>query len=196
MNQKWRGKQLRKNSLKLKKYLRVWVHIRKEQASFVHSTVATYAAPLFWHLFDFTQWESCDQYAVYPNFPHLLSIVTFSLWESNSLNVGTKDIFPGRILKFGRHFERVEKNFNFSTRDPGHLHACALARVAPFFLKIDFFFGTTHGDKPTSQNGISLRSPSLIMAPVINWTAKSFDYSGLTENFLEPSEVLNIRSTN
>ena len=28
------------------------------------------------------------------------------------------------------------------------------------------FFGTTHGDKPTSQNGISLRSPSLIMAPV------------------------------
>ena len=28
------------------------------------------------------------------------------------------------------------------------------------------FFGTTHGDKPTSQNGILLRSPSLIMAPV------------------------------
>ena len=27
------------------------------------------------------------------------------------------------------------------------------------------FLGTTHGDKPTSQNGISLRSPSLIMAP-------------------------------
>ena len=33
-----------------------------------------------------------------------------------------------------------------------------------FFLKIDFF-GTIHGDRPTSQIGISLRSPSLIMAP-------------------------------
>ena len=27
------------------------------------------------------------------------------------------------------------------------------------------FFGTTHGAKPVSENGISLRSPSLIMAP-------------------------------
>ena len=52
--------------------------------------------------------------------------------------MGTEEIFPGRILTFGRHFERVEKNFNFSTRDPGHLHACAHARMAHFFLKIDF----------------------------------------------------------
>ena len=78
--------------------------------------------------------------------------------------MGTEEIFPGRILKFGRHFERVEKNFNFFTRDPGRLHACAHARMAQFFSKIRFF-GTTHGDKPTSQNGISLQSPSLIMAP-------------------------------
>ena len=78
--------------------------------------------------------------------------------------MGTEKIFPDRILKFGRHFERVEKNFNFSTRDPGRLHACVHARMAQFFSK-SRFFGTTHGDKPTSQNGISLRSPSLIMAP-------------------------------
>ena len=78
--------------------------------------------------------------------------------------MGTEEIFLGRVLKFGRHFERVEKNFNFSTRDSGRLHACAHARMAQFFSK-NRFFSTTHGDKPTSQNGISLRSRSLIMAP-------------------------------
>ena len=78
--------------------------------------------------------------------------------------MGTEEIFPGRILKLGRHFEGVEKNFNFSARDPGRLHACAHARMAQFFSK-NRFFDTTHRDKPTSQNGISLRSPSLIMAP-------------------------------
>ena len=78
--------------------------------------------------------------------------------------MGTEEIFPGRILKFRRQYERVEKNLNFSTRDPGRLHACAHARMAQFFSK-NRFFGTTHGDKPTSQNGISLRSLSLIMAP-------------------------------
>ena len=51
--------------------------------------------------------------------------------------MGTEDIFPDRILKFGQ----VEKNFNFSTRDPGHLHACAI------FSK-NRCFGTTHRDKP------------------------------------------------
>ena len=71
--------------------------------------------------------------------------------------MSTEEIFPGRILKFGRHFERVEKN-------SGCLHACAHARMAQFFSK-NRFFDTKHGDKPTSQNGISLRSPSLIMAP-------------------------------
>ena len=71
--------------------------------------------------------------------------------------MGTEEIFPGRILKFVRHFERVEKNFNFSTRNPGRLHACPHARMAQLFSK-NRFFGTTHGDKPTSQNGISLRS--------------------------------------
>ena len=42
-------------------------------------------------------WESCDQYAAYSNFLRLLSIVTFSLWGSNPLNVGTKDIFPSKF---------------------------------------------------------------------------------------------------
>ena len=56
---------------------------------------------------------------LFPTFPVFFAIVIFSLRESNSLNVGTEEIFPGRILKFGRHFERVENNFNFSTRDPG-----------------------------------------------------------------------------
>ena len=79
--------------------------------------------------------------------------------------MGTEEIFPGRILKFGRRFEQVEKNFNFSTRDPGRLHACAHACMAQFFSKNRFFFGTIHGERPTSQIGISLRSPSLIMAP-------------------------------
>ena len=78
--------------------------------------------------------------------------------------MGTEEIFPGRILKFGRHFKWVEKNFNFSTRDPVRLHTCAHARMVQFFSK-NRFFGTTHGDKPTSQNGISLSSPSLVMAP-------------------------------
>ena len=72
--------------------------------------------------------------------------------------MGTVEIFPGRILKCGRHFER-EKKFNFSTRDPGHLRAYGAS-----FSK-NRFVGTTHGDKPLSQNGISLRSLSLIMAP-------------------------------
>ena len=78
--------------------------------------------------------------------------------------MSTEEIFSGRILKFGRHFERVEKNFHFSARDPGCLHACAHARMTQFFSK-NRFFDTTHGDKLKSQNGISLRSPSLIMAP-------------------------------
>ena len=84
--------------------------------------------------------------------------------------MGTEEIFPGRILKFGRHFERVEKKFNFSTRDPGHLHACVHARIAQLFLKKKKprFFGTTHGDKPTSQNGISLLSPILKYVPDAN----------------------------
>ena len=58
----------------------------------------------------------------------------------------------------------MEKIFNFSTRDSDHLHACA-SRVYGAILSKNRFFGTTHGDKPVSQNGISLRSPSLIMAP-------------------------------
>ena len=61
--------------------------------------------------------------------------------------MGTERIFPGRIFKFGRHFERVEKKLNFSMRDTGHLNACAHARMAHFFLKIDFFV-TAHEDKP------------------------------------------------
>ena len=80
--------------------------------------------------------------------------------------MGTEEIFPGRILKFGHHFEGVEKNFYFSTRDPGYLHACTRVYGAIFSRKR--FFGKTRGDTPTSQNAISLRSPSLIMAPASN----------------------------
>ena len=71
--------------------------------------------------------------------------------------MGTEEIFPGRILKFGRHFERVEKNFNFSTRDPGRLHACPHARMAQFFLKIDFLvqhMGTSPQVKVASRYGL------------------------------------------
>ena len=93
----------------------------------------------------------------YSNFPRLLSIVTCSLWESNSLNIGTEEIFPGRILKFGRHFERVEKKLNLSTRDPGHLHACTHARMAQFFLRIHFLvqhMGTSPQVKMASRYGL------------------------------------------
>ena len=144
-------------------HLRVWVHI--------HLIVATHAAGHRFGAFLTLLWESCDQYAAYSNFPRLLSIVIFSLWGSNSLSVGTENIFPSKILKFGRRFERVEKNFNFSTRDPGHLLACAHACMVQAFLKINFF-GATHG---TSQNGISLRSPSLIMAPcLVIWNLSKY----------------------
>ena len=91
-----------------------------------------------------------------PTFPAFFHLLPF---RCESLNVGTEEIFHGRILKFGRYFERVEKVYN-----PGHLHVFAHARMGQFFFK-NRFFGTTHGNKPTSQNGISLRSPSLIMAP-------------------------------
>ena len=78
--------------------------------------------------------------------------------------MGTEEIFPGRILKIGRHFERVEKKFQFlHARSWPLTRVCARAYGAIFSK--NRFFGTTHGDKPTSQNGISLRSPSLIMAP-------------------------------
>ena len=79
------------------------------------------------------------------------------------MSTGQIDSLP-EFSNFGRHFERVEKNFNFSTRDPDHLHACGSRVYGAIFSK-NRFFGTTHGDKPVSQNGISLRSPSLIMAP-------------------------------
>ena len=72
--------------------------------------------------------------------------------------MGTEEIFAGRILKFGRHFERVEKNFNSSTRDPGRLHACAHARMAQFFSKNRFFLvqhmGTGPQVKMASRDGL------------------------------------------
>ena len=73
--------------------------------------------------------------------------------------MSTEDIFPGRILKIGRHFERVKRNFIFSTRIPGHLHACAHAhaRMANFFLKIDFLvqhMGTSLQVKIASRYGL------------------------------------------
>ena len=71
---------------------------------------------------------------------------------------------PWQNYKNWTPFCSGEKIFNFSTRDPDHLHALASRVYGAIFSK-NRFFGTTHGDKPTSQNGISLRSPSLIMAP-------------------------------
>ena len=71
---------------------------------------------------------------------------------------------PWQNCKNWTPFCSGEKIFNFSTRDPDHLHALASHAYGAIFSK-NRFFGTTHGDKPTSQNGISLRSPSLIMAP-------------------------------
>ena len=72
--------------------------------------------------------------------------------------MGTEEIFRGRILKFKRKFEQVEKNFNFSTRDPGRLHACAHACMAQFFfLKIDFLvqhIGTNPQVKIASRYGL------------------------------------------
>ena len=62
--------------------------------------------------------------------------------------MGTEDLFHGRIFKFGRHFERVEKKFNFSTRDRGHLHACAHARMAHFFSKKKEFLVQHMGTSP------------------------------------------------
>ena len=73
---------------------------------------------------------------------------------------------PWQNCKNWTPFCSGEKIFNFSTRDPDHLHALASRAYGAIFSK-NSFFGTTHGDKPTSQNGISLRSPSLIMAPVV-----------------------------
>ena len=68
------------------------------------------------------------------------------------------------LAKIGRHFVRVKK-FSISPRAILTIYTRERrARMAQFFSK-NRFFGTTHGDKPTSQNGISLRSPSLIMAP-------------------------------
>ena len=72
---------------------------------------------------------------------------------------------PWQNCKNWTPFCSGEKIFNFSTRDPDHLHALASRAYGVIFSK-NRFFGTTHGDKPTRQNGISLRSPSLIMAPV------------------------------
>ena len=71
---------------------------------------------------------------------------------------------PWQNCKNWTPFCSGEKIFNFSTRDPDHLHALASRAYGAIFSK-NRFFGTTHRDKPTSQNGISLRSPSLIMAP-------------------------------
>lgn len=78
-------------------------------------------------------YESCDQYAFIPSFPIFFQLVTFSLWKCKSLDVSIEEIFPGWILKFGRHIERVE-NYNFSTRDPDLLHACAKRAYGAIFF--------------------------------------------------------------
>ena len=44
-----------------------------------------------------------------PTFPVFFQLLTLRCERLSSLNVGTEDTFPGRMLKFGRHFERVEK---------------------------------------------------------------------------------------
>ena len=52
-----------------------------------------------------------------------------------------------------------KKKFNFSTRDPDHLHACAHARMAQFFLKIDFFYNTWRQDYKSKWNLVTVYIP-------------------------------------
>ena len=59
---------------------------------------------------------------------------------------GTEEIFPGQTIKFGRHFEWVEKNFNFSTHDPGRLRARAYGVI--FFSKNIYFLVQHMGTGP------------------------------------------------
>ena len=87
-----------------------------------------------------------------------------------TLNVGNEDIFPGRILKFGRHFERVEEKVQFLHADPGHLHACAHVRMADIFLKIDFWvqhIGTSPQVKMEFRYG--LHSWLWLLSPTYPW---------------------------
>ena len=110
---------------------------------------------------------------------------------------------PWQNYKNWTPFCSGEKIFNFSTRDPDHLHALASRAYGAIFSK-NRFFGTTHGDKPPSPNGISLRSPSLIMAPaktqayvheIINFLNKYFGDQSKLSNFDDSWMDLGLLST-
>ena len=100
--------------------------------------------------------------------------------------MGTEQIFPSRILKFGRHFERGGKKNSISPRAILAIYTSGRTHVWHNFF-LNRFFGTTHGGKPTSQNGISLGSPSLIMAPDSSYfalglpvTVPDFDFAEIS----------------
>ena len=138
----WHGKQLRKNSLKIKKFL-TCLSTCPQSVSFFHSfnssnaRSATVLAPFWLYYFTVRVMWSIGRYS---NFSRLLSIVTLTLWESNSLNVGTEEIFPGRILKIWMPFWTGRKKFQFL-----HARSWPFTRVRAraygtifFSKKIDF----------------------------------------------------------
>ena len=71
--------------------------------------------------------------------------------------MGTEEIFLGRVLKFGRHLERVEK-ISISPRAILAVYTRARTHVwRNFFLKIDFLvqhMGTSPQVKMASRYGL------------------------------------------
>ena len=125
-------------------------------AFFIHSIVATHAAPPFWRLFDLTlrvMWSIC-----FFQLLCLLWIVTFSLWESKSLNFGTDEISSlAKLQKLDAILFGL-KNFQFLHAQSWPFTRVSVARVwRNFFLKIDFLaqhMGTSPQVKMASRYGL------------------------------------------
>lgn len=80
---------------------------------------------------------------------------------------------PWLSFKIWTPFWTDGKIFNFPTRDPNYLHACASLAYDAIFYK-NRFFATAHGDKAINQNGFPLRSPFPIMYPdETSWCSSS-----------------------
>ena len=98
-----------------------------------------------------------------PTFPLFFQLLPFRCESLIPLNMGTEKIFPGRVLKFGRHFER-RKKFQFLHARSWPFTRVRVALLAQFFLKIDFWYNTW-GKAHKSKWHLRFRSPSLIVAP-------------------------------